>query len=41
MNLLSWIKKIAKEYIKLDLITSTDNIEDVMSKVWNPQAPEK
>ncbi|MGO5064092.1 ABC transporter substrate-binding protein [Clostridium sporogenes] len=35
------LRKIAKEYIKLDLITSTDNIEDVMSKAWNPQAPEK
>ena len=30
------LDKIAEDYIRLDLITATDDIEEVMSKAWTP-----
>lgn len=34
------LRKIAEAYIRLGIITSTDDIEEVMEKAWNPAAPE-
>lgn len=30
------LRAIAEDYIRLDLITATDDIEEVMSKAWTP-----
>ncbi len=35
------LEKIAEAYLRLGIITSMDNLEDVMEKAWMPAAPEK
>ncbi len=34
------LEKIAEAYLRLGIITSMDNLEDVMEKAWMPAAPE-
>lgn len=35
------LKDIASDYIRLGLITATDDLDTVMEKAWNPQCPEE
>ena len=34
------LTQIVDDYIRLDLITASESVEDVMAKAWNPLAPE-